>query len=143
MVQTVPRFEPGILSGREIIGSFDGGDISSDGGVILVAEAERKLGLIGRLALVIDDERDPVKVRHGISEMLAQRVFPAGGFGGARVKVRCVGLRLLGVGSDLCKFRPIRLLGESASARSHHVGRDHALECVRVGAGRDHEFRLR
>ena len=75
MVHTVPQVELGILSGREVVGTFDGGDMSSDGGVVLVAEAERKLGVIQRMASVIDDRRDPRKVRHGISEMLAQRVF--------------------------------------------------------------------
>ena len=75
MVQTVPQVELGILSGREIIGSFDGGDISSDGGVMLVQAANRKLGLIERLASVIYDQRDPLKVRHGISDMLGQRIF--------------------------------------------------------------------
>ena len=75
MVHTVPHLELGILSGREVVGTFDGGDMSSDGGVMLVAEAERKLGVIQRLASVIDDRRDPRKVRHEIVEMLMQRVF--------------------------------------------------------------------
>lgn len=75
MVQCVRQVELGILSGREVVGRFDGGDKSSDGGVMLVAEAERKLGVIQRLASVVDDGRDPLKVRHGISEMLAQRIF--------------------------------------------------------------------
>jgi len=75
MVHTVRQLELGNLCGREVIGSFDGGDISSDGGVMLVAEAERRRGVIKRLASVIEDSRDPRKVRHGIAEMLAQRVF--------------------------------------------------------------------
>lgn len=75
MVHTVRGLELGILSGREVIGSFDGGDISSDGGVMLLAGAERKLGVIERLASVISDGRDPRKVRHGIEEMIAQRVL--------------------------------------------------------------------
>ena len=75
MVHTVPHLELGNLCGREVIGSFDGGDMSSDGGVMLVAEAERKLGVIQQMASVIDDRRDPRKVRHGLDEMLAQRVF--------------------------------------------------------------------
>lgn len=75
MVQCVRQVEPGILQGRAIIGSVDGGDISSDGGVMLVAEAERKLGVIQRMTSVIDDRRDPRKVRHELDEMLAQRVF--------------------------------------------------------------------
>ena len=75
MVQCVRQVELGILSGREVVGRFDGGDKSSDGGVMLVAEAERKLGVIQRFASVVDDGRDPLKVRHGILEMLAQRIF--------------------------------------------------------------------
>ncbi|HHX45943.1 MAG TPA: IS1380 family transposase, partial [Brevibacterium sp.] len=75
MVHSVRGLELGILHGREVVGGFDGGDMSSDGGVMLVAEAERKLGVIGRLASVIEDSRDPRKVRHGVAEMLAQRVL--------------------------------------------------------------------
>ena len=75
MVQTVRQLELGNLCGREVIGSIDGGDISSDGGVMLVAEADRKLGMIRRLAAMIHDERDPRKVRHGVEEMLAQRIL--------------------------------------------------------------------
>jgi len=75
MVQCVRQVELGILSGREVMGTFDGGEMSSDGGVMLVAEAERKLGVVQRFASVVDDRRDPLKVRHRIDEMLAQRVF--------------------------------------------------------------------
>ena len=75
MVHTVPHLELGNLSGREVVGRFDGGAMSSDGGVVLVAEANKKLGLIDRFASVIEDERDPLRVRHGIAEMLMQRIF--------------------------------------------------------------------
>jgi len=43
MVHTVRGLELGVLGGREVVGSFDGGDISTDGGVMVVAEAERRL----------------------------------------------------------------------------------------------------
>jgi len=75
MVQSVRRVELGVLDGREVVGGFDGGRISSDGGVMLLAEAERRLGVIERLAAAIDDDRDPAKVRHSVEEMLRQRVF--------------------------------------------------------------------
>ena len=75
MVQSVPRLELGILRGRQVIGGFDGGDISSDGGVLLLAEAERRTGLIAGLAATIADDRDPAKVRHSIEVMLRQRIF--------------------------------------------------------------------
>ncbi len=35
MVQTVSQLEFGILRGKQVVGGFDGGDISSDGGVLL------------------------------------------------------------------------------------------------------------
>jgi hypothetical protein len=75
MVHSVPRIELGILGGRQVVGGFDGGDISSDGGVILLAKAEDQVGVIGRLASVLGDDRDPRKVRHSTEEMLRQRVF--------------------------------------------------------------------
>lgn len=65
----------GILSRKQIVGGFDGGDISSDGGLMLVSLADQRLGLTGRMAGVIHDRRDPSKVRHQLSEMFAQRVY--------------------------------------------------------------------
>ena len=75
MVQTVPQLECGILRGKQVVGGFDGGDISSDGGVLLLAEAERRTGLIARLAATIVDERDPSRVRHSAEQMMRQRIF--------------------------------------------------------------------
>jgi Transposase DDE domain group 1 len=52
------------LCGKKITAGFDGGTISSDGGVILLAGADRQLGLIERLAALIPDERDPAQITH-------------------------------------------------------------------------------
>ena len=43
--------------------AFDGGRLTSDGGVILPAAAERRLGIADRLAALISDPRDPNLVR--------------------------------------------------------------------------------
>src|SRR6202035_1576713 len=43
---------------EEITAAFDGGGITSDGGVMLLAQAERRLGIAERLAQVIPDPRD-------------------------------------------------------------------------------------
>ena len=75
MVHSVPQLGLGILRGRQVVGGFDGGDISSDGGVMLLGEAERRTGIIAALAAAIGDERDPVRVRHSIEVMLRQRIF--------------------------------------------------------------------
>src|ERR1700719_2874718 len=49
---------------KKITAAFDGGRITSDGGVMLLAQAERRLGIAERLAQVIPDERDADRVVH-------------------------------------------------------------------------------
>lgn len=55
--------------------SFDGGDITSDGGVILLRSADKKLGLCERLSKILKDPRDPSRVEHSLLTMLKQRIF--------------------------------------------------------------------
>lgn len=54
---------------------FDQLHASSDGGAIVLAAADRRLGLIDRLAECLEDRRDPAKRRHELRELLAQRIF--------------------------------------------------------------------
>lgn len=54
--------------------AFDGGLISSDGGLLLLREAERQLGLIKALAEVIPDRRDQRYVDHRYVDLLMQRI---------------------------------------------------------------------
>jgi len=44
---------------KKVTAAFDGGTISSDGGVLLVASADKRLGLIDALAALIPDDRGP------------------------------------------------------------------------------------
>jgi hypothetical protein len=60
---------------RKIEGSFGGGEVSSDGGLMILRQVDRKLGLIGRLAAKLPDRRDPGKVRHELRTLLGQRIF--------------------------------------------------------------------
>ena len=55
--------------------AFDGGRITSDGGVILLAQAERRLGIADQLARVIPDERDADRVIHLLPDILRARIF--------------------------------------------------------------------
>lgn len=55
--------------------SFDGGEVSSDGGLLLLRKLERRLGLIQAVAEVLADPRDPERIRHRLGDMLRQRVF--------------------------------------------------------------------
>jgi hypothetical protein len=54
---------------------FDGGQLSSDGGLLLLREAERRLGIADRFAAAIRDRRDPTRISHEMSELLKTRVF--------------------------------------------------------------------
>ena len=55
--------------------AFDGGRLSSDGGVLLLREVERRLGVAARLAGCLRDRRDPCRIDHAIVEMLRLRMF--------------------------------------------------------------------
>ena len=59
---------------REVVGRFDGGRLTSDGGGILLREVDRRLGLMERIAGCFTDHRHPGKVEHSVSELVAQRV---------------------------------------------------------------------
>ncbi|TIV38947.1 MAG: IS1380 family transposase [Mesorhizobium sp.] len=60
---------------KKITAAFDGGRITSDGGVMLLAAAERRLQLADRLAAAIDDPRDPQRVTHAMADILRARIF--------------------------------------------------------------------
>ena len=61
--------------GKPIHACFDGGLLSSDGGLLALREVERRLGLAERLAACIDDPRLPERVRHGVAEILRFRML--------------------------------------------------------------------
>jgi len=63
------------LGRRAVVGKFDGGNISSDGGGLLLAEVEARTGILARLAEQFTDHRDPEAIEHSVRELVAQRVF--------------------------------------------------------------------
>ena len=63
------------VSRKKVTAAFDGGRITSDGGVVLLAEAERRLGLADRLAAVIADDRDPSRVIHRLPDIRRARIL--------------------------------------------------------------------
>ncbi len=64
-----------MLGTRQVLADFDGGDISSDGGALLLREAERLTGIIRQFAACFTDHRDPDLVEHSVEHLLAQRVY--------------------------------------------------------------------
>ena len=60
---------------REVIGRFDGGRMSSDGGALLLRDADKVVGLSARIAACFDDYRDPTRTEHSLEALVRQRVF--------------------------------------------------------------------
>ena len=63
------------LGRRKVDVRFDGGDVTSDGGLLLLRQVERRLGLLKAVARVLPDPRNPVFVQHTTEQLLRQRVF--------------------------------------------------------------------
>ncbi len=61
--------------GKKATAAFDGGLISSDGGVPLLAGVDKRLGLIDRLAALIPDYRDPARITHSVADIMRARVL--------------------------------------------------------------------
>ena len=63
------------LKRQKILGRFDAGAISSDGGVMLLREIDRQVVLLDRASALIPDPRDPELIEHDQRTLLAQRVL--------------------------------------------------------------------
>jgi Transposase DDE domain group 1 len=71
---TLPFAFPAVQR-KKVTAAFDGGRITSDGGVMLLAQAERRLGIARKLAAVIPDRRDPSRTVHPLADILRARIF--------------------------------------------------------------------
>jgi hypothetical protein len=60
---------------RRVAAGFDGGAMTSDGGGLLLREADRRLNLLPRVAGCFLDGRNPLLVKHAVAEMVSQRVY--------------------------------------------------------------------
>jgi hypothetical protein len=69
----LPGLSP--VAGKPIIARFDGGSLSSDGGLLALREVEERLGIARRLAACIDDPRAPERIRHSLADMLRFRLL--------------------------------------------------------------------
>jgi hypothetical protein len=63
------------VCGKPVHVAADGRRLTSDAGVLLLAEVERRLGIAKRLAACIEDPRDSAAVRHSIAEMIRFRAL--------------------------------------------------------------------
>jgi len=60
---------------RKVEASFKGADVSSEGGLLLLQQMDRRLGLTRELAKKLPDQRDPEKITHGLQQLLQQRIY--------------------------------------------------------------------
>ena len=63
------------VEGKKVIAAFDGGRITSDGGVMLLGVVERQLRIAEKLARLISDPRNPLLVTHGVDDILRARIL--------------------------------------------------------------------
>ena len=90
------------LDSREVVGRFDGGEITSDAGGALLREVEKRTGILGRMSECFEDRRDPARIEHRVESMVKQRVMGL-----------CLGYEDLNDHDELCRNRMLALLCDS------------------------------
>ena len=63
------------ISNKKIEAEFNGGEVSSDAGLLFLREVENRIGLISKMAYSLRDRRHPGYVKHQLLELFKQRVF--------------------------------------------------------------------
>ena len=69
----LPGLSP--VCGKPVHIAFDGGRLTSDAGILLLAEIDRRLAISERLARCIEDPRAPERTRHALAEMIRFRAL--------------------------------------------------------------------
>ena len=68
-------FEFEAVERRAVVAGFDGGDITSNAGALLLGQVDRGLGLVRRFARCFTDRRDARYVEHRVETLVGQRIF--------------------------------------------------------------------
>ena len=71
---------PGLscVNGKPVLIKFDGGQLSSDGGILALREVNDRLGVADRIAGCIADKRSPLHIRHSLAEIILFRMLMIG-----------------------------------------------------------------
>jgi hypothetical protein len=72
---TLLAFDFPAVGRKKITAAFDGGRMTSDGGVLLLAAVERRIGIARTLAPLIADPRNPRLVTHSVADILRARML--------------------------------------------------------------------
>lgn len=114
--------------GRRVVeAAFDGRDIVSDGGVLLLKQVDDRLGLTHAAAQAFGDERRSASVQHSVHSLLAQRLYGL-----------CLGW------SDVCDHNVLRndLVLQTAVGREQPLGSATTLSRLETGATPEHAAAL-
>lgn len=65
----------GSLERRAIVAEFNGGEISSDAGLLLIRQIDQHYGFSKQIATCFTDHRDPSRVEHTLEALVAQRLY--------------------------------------------------------------------
>ena len=98
---TASKLEFHGLGRRDVVGVFDGGEITGDAGGIVLREVERRTHILGRLAGCFEDHRRADRVEHPVERLVKQRVPGI-----------CLGYEDLDDHDGLCRDRLLALLCE-------------------------------
>jgi len=60
---------------RQVVAQFEGSWLTTEGGSLLLRQADRKIGMLRRVAGCFTDYRQPERIEHRLEEMLAQRIY--------------------------------------------------------------------
>src|SRR4029434_5304053 len=120
----LPLLSP--VAGKQIVARFDGGRLSSDGGLLVLREIERRLAVADRLAACIEDRRDPGSTVHTLADIIRFRLLMiAAGYedGNDAPRLRLdpifkMALERLPSGRDLCSQSTISRLENLPDART-------------------------
>ena len=69
----LPGLSP--VSGKSVVATFDGGLLSSDGGVLMLREVEQRLRIADRFAGCIEDPRAPDQITHALADIIRFRLL--------------------------------------------------------------------
>jgi hypothetical protein len=119
--------EFGRVGRRVVEAAFDGGDIVSDGGVLLLQRVDQRLGLTRAAARAFSDERRGASVQHSMHSLLAQRIYGL-----------CLGW------SDVCDHNVLRndLVMQTSVGRAEALASAPTLSRLETGATPEHAAAL-
>jgi hypothetical protein len=76
MTQCKPKaIEFHTLGNREVVAHFDGGDITSDAGGLMLREVEQRTGILKKFGACFTDHRKSAAIEHPVEDLVAQRSY--------------------------------------------------------------------